>query len=132
MATERSEGFEHLVGRWEEPQHRAALADGRYAYFIGHDESGPSGFAIVRDWASKDRVSLIKRIAVARPGGGYGRALLAGVVNRMFDETDVWRIWLGVFPDNARARRAYQAVGFAAEGIARGNAYFGGVIKMSL
>jgi RimJ/RimL family protein N-acetyltransferase len=53
--------------------------------------------------------------------------LLAGLVDRIFSKTDAYRIWLGVFPDNARARGAYEAVGFKAEGLARGSAFFGGV-----
>lgn len=132
MATERIAGFEYLVGRWDEAQHRAALADGRHAYFIGRDGSGPIGFAIVRDWASPERVMLIKRIAVRRPGLGHGRALLAGVVDAVFAQTDAWRIWLGVFPENTRARRAYEAVGFRAEGIARGRAFIGGIYRDEL
>jgi RimJ/RimL family protein N-acetyltransferase len=132
MATERTAGFEDLVGRWEETQHHAALGDGRHAYFIGRDGDEPIGFAILRDWASPERVTHVKRIAVCRPGLGYGRALLAAVVDAVFRETEAWRLWLGVFPDNARARRAYEAVGFRAEGIARGSAYFGGVHKDEL
>jgi RimJ/RimL family protein N-acetyltransferase len=132
MATERTSGFEHLVGRWDEAQHRAAFADGRHAYFVGRDGTGPIGFAIVRDWASPERVTLIKRIAVCRPGVGHGRALLAKVVDAVFEQTDAWRIWLGVFPENIRARRAYEAVGFRAEGIARGRAFIGGIYRDEL
>jgi RimJ/RimL family protein N-acetyltransferase len=132
MATERTAGFEQLVGRWEEAQHRAALADGRHAYFLGRDGAEPVGFVIVRDWSSPERVTLIKRMAVCQPGRGHGRALLAHVVDAVFTETNAWRVWLGVFPENARARRAYEAVGFTAEGIARGNAFFGGVHRDEL
>ena len=78
MATERTAGFDQLVGRWEEAQHRAALVDGRHAYFIGRDGAGPIGFVIVRDWAARERVTLIKRIAVGRPGRGYGRRMAEG------------------------------------------------------
>jgi RimJ/RimL family protein N-acetyltransferase len=132
MATERIAGFDQFVGRWDAAQHRAALADGRHVYFIGRDGGEPVGFVIVRDWAARERVTLIKRMAVARPGQGYGRALLAQVVEAVFSETDAWRVWLGVFPENARARRAYAAVGFKAEGVARGNAFFAGVHRDEL
>jgi RimJ/RimL family protein N-acetyltransferase len=132
MATERTAGFEQLVGRWEETQHRSALADGRHAYFVGYDGSEPIGFAILRDWASRERVTLVKRIAVSRPGIGHGRTLLAKAVDVLFKETDAWRVWLGVFPENIRARRAYEAVGFRPEGIARGCAFFGGVYRDEL
>jgi RimJ/RimL family protein N-acetyltransferase len=132
MATERTAGFDQLVGRWDEAQHRAALTDGRHAYFIGRAGAEPVGFVIVRDWAAPERVTLVKRIAVCRPGNGYGRVLLTAVVETVFRETDAWRVWLGVFPDNIRARRAYEAVGFQAEGVARGLAFFGGVHRDEL
>jgi RimJ/RimL family protein N-acetyltransferase len=126
MATERLPGYEKLVGRWSEAEHRAALSDDRCAYFIARAPPQPIGFAIVRDWASREQVTCVKRIAVARPGLGDGKALLANLVDRIFCETEAYRIWLGVFPDNARARRAYEALGFKVEGIARGSAFFGG------
>lgn len=132
MATERTPGFEDLVGRWDETRHRAALADGRHAYFLARDGSEPIGFAILRDWASRERVTLVKRIAVSSPGHGYGPAFLIKVIDAVFKETDAWRLWLGVFPENIRARRAYEAVGFQTEGIARGSAFFGGVHRDEL
>jgi len=132
MATERLVGYEDLVGRWDEAEHRTALANNRYAYFIACVASQPIGFAIVRDWASSEHVTCIKRIAVARSGEGLGKAFFAHLVDRIFRDTDAYRIWLGVFPDNARARRAYEAVGFKAEGVARGSAFFGGIHRDEL
>lgn len=132
MGIERTTGFEQLVGRWGKAQHQNALADGRHAYFVGYDGSEPVGFAIVRDWGSREGVTLVKRIAVLRPGVGYGRMLLAKVVDAVFKETDAWRVWLGVFPENIRARRAYEAVGFRPEGVARGSAFLDGVHRDEL
>ena len=132
MAAERLPGYEELVGRWSEAQHRAALGDGRHAYFIARLQSQDIGFAIVRDWASSERVACIKRIAVSSQGQGHVKMFLAGLVDRVFTETDAHRIWLDVFPDNDRARRAYEATGFKAEGLARGSAFFGGVYRDEL
>jgi RimJ/RimL family protein N-acetyltransferase len=132
MAVERTPGFETLVGRWDEARHRAALGDGRHAYFVGQVGSEPVGFAILRDWNSPEGVTMIKRIAVCDPGRGIGRSLLSTVVDITFAQTDVWRLWLGVFPKNARARRAYEAIGFKAEGVAHGSAFFGGVHRDEL
>jgi diamine N-acetyltransferase len=58
--------------------------------------------------------------------------LLRAVVDTIFHETDAHRVWLGVFPENARARRTYEAIGFKAEGVARGSAFFGGVHRDEL
>jgi RimJ/RimL family protein N-acetyltransferase len=132
MATERSVGYDQLVGRWDEARHRAALTDGRHAYFIARDGADPIGFAILRDWASPEQVTLLKRIAVGRPGVGHGRAMLERLIERVFRDTTAHRIWLGVFPDNVRARQAYERAGFRAEGVARGSAFFGGVHRDEL
>ncbi len=126
MATERIEGYEALVGRSTEAQHRACLDDGRHAYFIGRLNGVPIGFVIIRDWQSWDGVALVKRIAVVRPGCGHGGALLGRVVERVFEDTTCWRLAIGLFPTNLRARRTYEAAGFRTEGIARGNVFYRG------
>ena len=133
METERRDGYVDLVGRWDAARHRAALTDGRHAYFVGGpDGQALAGFGILRDWASPERVTLLKRLAVAEPGQGHGRRLLAAIAAAVFERTEAHRLWLGVFPDNGRARRAYEATGFLAEGVARGNAFFGGVHRDEL
>ena len=124
MRTERVEGYGELVGRWETAQHAAALADPQYACFVEEADGEPIGFALLRDWASANCVTLVKRVAVARPGMGYGKAMMRAVIDAAFSETNVHRLWIGCFPENVRARRTYEAVGFVAEGIARGNVFF--------
>ncbi|WP_246707285.1 GNAT family N-acetyltransferase [Mesorhizobium sp. NZP2077] len=126
MATERREGYEAFVGRWDETRHRKALLDDNHTYFLGVGDSLPIGFVILRGWASAEFVTLVKRIAVVASGQGQGRMLLTAAVDRVFVETDANRLCIGLFPDNHRARRAYEAVGFKAEGIARGSAFFNG------
>ena len=132
MATERLDGYESLVGRWDEARHLSALCDGRHAYFVARADATSIGFGIVRDFASPEQVAAVKRVAVAQPGRGDGKALLRALVGAVFAQTDTYRLWLGVFPDNLRARRAYEAVGFIAEGVARGSAFFGGVNRDEL
>lgn len=124
MRTERLEGYESLVGRWEEARHMAALADSRYAYFVGEADGILFGFAILCGWASPEQVTLVERVAVAEPGRGLGTAMMRVVVDEAFAGTDVHRLWICCFPDNLRARRSYEAIGFVAEGVARSSAFF--------
>jgi RimJ/RimL family protein N-acetyltransferase len=126
MASERGEGYENLVGRWDEAQHSAAFADPRYRYIIGVMAENRIGFAMLRDWNSPEKVTLLKRIALHEPGQGHGRLFLRALIDLVFTQTDAYRFTLGLFPENMRARRAYEAAGFIAEGIARGSAFFGG------
>lgn len=132
LATERLEGYGALVGHWEEPRHRAAFSDSSHAYFIGFDGGKPIGFVMLRFWDSPERVTLVRRVAVTRPGEGQGRKLLAAVVERAFRDTGAHRLQIGLFPENLRARRAYEAVGFVAEGVSRGSAFFEGVYRDEL
>jgi len=131
-ACERMEGYERLVGRSEEAWHRAALTDGLYRYLLALDGDRPVGFAILRGWDAPDEVAHIKRIAVVEPGRGLGRAFLDLILDAVFGETRAYRLSLGLFPDNTRARRAYESVGFKAEGISRGSALFAGVHRDEL
>lgn len=126
MATERLEGYDRLVGRWDERRHREAMVDGSHAYFVGYEGEAPAGFSILRFWNAIERVTLVRRLAVVSPGQGQGRRLLNAVVSRAFMETELHRLVISLFPENLRARRMYEAVGFQAEGVARGNAFFGG------
>jgi RimJ/RimL family protein N-acetyltransferase len=132
MATERIAGYEQWLGRSDEAWHRAALADARFAYFIGKLDGEPIGFAILQGWAAADEVTHIKRFAVVRPGQGLGKAFLHALAEAVFAETKAFRLSLGLFPGNLRARRAYEGVGFKPEGIARGSALFHGVNRDEL
>jgi RimJ/RimL family protein N-acetyltransferase len=132
METERLEGYDQIVGRWDEARHRREISGTDCTYFIGSSGGTPFGFAILRGWASPERVTLLKRIAVREPGKGHGTMLLRLVVDEVFRTTDAYRLWLGVFPENLRARRAYEKIGFVAEGVARGSAFFGGVYRDEL
>ncbi len=132
MRTERLDGYGDLVGRWDEARHRREIDGGECTYFIGTQGGTPIGFAILRGWGSPERVTLLKRIAVCQPGKGQGSALLRTVADEAFRTTEAHRLWLGVFPENERARRAYARIGFVAEGIARGSAWFGGAYRDEL
>jgi RimJ/RimL family protein N-acetyltransferase len=132
MIAERTEGYENLVGRSDEAWHRAALVDPRYAYFLALAEDERVGFVILRDWNAPEQVTHIKRIVITRPSQGLGKAFLNLILDEVFGKTQAHRLSLGLFPDNLRARRAYESVGFKAEGVSRGSAYFGGVNRDEL
>ena len=132
MAIERTPGYEAVLGRSDEGWHRAALSDPRMAYFVGALGSETIGFAIVRDWAAPERVAHIKRFAVVQPGQGYGKPFIRAVVDAVFERTSAFRLSLGLFPENARARRLYEGAGFKPEGVSRGSAFLGGAHRDEL
>ena len=123
------------MGSWSAARMKpgvAALKDPRYAYFLGFGTASAWASLILRDWDGPEQVTHIKRIAVAPPGLGRGKAFLDLILDAVFAGTQAYRPSLGLFPDNLRARRAYERAGFRPEGISRGSAYFGGVNRDEL
>jgi diamine N-acetyltransferase len=79
---------------------------------------GTTGFHAIR-W--KDRsVGFGIEIGVKRLWGrGYGTEATRLMVDYAFLTLNMNRVWLKVYEDNERARRAYERVGFRKEGVLR-------------
>jgi RimJ/RimL family protein N-acetyltransferase len=61
----------------------------------------------------------LRRIAVAVPDRGVGRAILVQVAAWVFARPQSHRFWLNVAPHNERARHLYADFGFQQEGVLR-------------
>lgn len=117
MATERRPGYEDLVGRFPQEEHRAHLADDNWLYFLGLDERGtPQGFAILQDRNKPGGGEFLRRIAVTDAGKGFGKPFLCAVIDWVFANSDATRFWLNVHNNNHRARHVYASLGFVEEG----------------
>ncbi|MDP6707592.1 MAG: GNAT family N-acetyltransferase [Alphaproteobacteria bacterium] len=102
-----------FIGRWPAEEHLANLDDPDKHYLIAEDAAGNRlGFVILLGLETPARNVELARIAVTEPGRGLGRPLLRQVIARTFGALGATRLWLDVFDDNARAIRAYEAVGF--------------------
>ena len=117
MATERRPGYDKLVGRFEEEVHRANLADDNWLYFIGLDDASErQGFAILQDRNKPDGNEYLRRIAVTKAGGGFGKPFLSALIDWVFTQTQAQRFYLHVRNENLRARHVYKSLGFVDEG----------------
>jgi RimJ/RimL family protein N-acetyltransferase len=120
MAIERTPGFEALVGRSEEGEHRAMLSAPGFAYRLGISPDGRAlAFAILSGLGDPHGNLYLKRIAVVRPGEGVGTAFLASVLDKAFGALGAWRFHLDCFADNFCAQRAYAKLGFSRDGVLR-------------
>jgi len=120
MATERMPGFDQFIGCWNERQHRAAFASPSSAYLLGlQDSLEAEGFALILDIDDSHGNIFLKRIAVRKPGHGFGTKFLRSIVDWVFAQSDAYRFWLDVLDSNARARHVYRKVGFVEEGVMR-------------
>jgi len=120
MALERLPGNETLTARWTQAQHLAALALPDTRYLVGAEAGGErEGFAILERLEDPHEGTKLKRIAVRRPGAGFGQPFLAAVVRWVFEQTASERLWLDVFTYNERARHVYRKAGFSEDGLLR-------------
>lgn len=120
MAIERQPGYEHLVGRSSAEFHARVIDDPDHAYLVGILDDGTiGGFGILRDLTNAQGNTCLKRFAVAAAGRGFGKRLLAEIVDWVFDNTRTHRFWLDHIVTNDRARHVYELNGFVREGISR-------------
>jgi len=85
------------------------------------------GEAVLNDW-EPDNQSCNFRILIG-PGGrdrGLGSEATALILEHAFTATDLYRVELGVYAFNPRARRVYERVGFVVEGTRRAGFVFDG------
>jgi RimJ/RimL family protein N-acetyltransferase len=120
MAIERLPGYEHLVGRSSADFHARVIDDPDYTYLVGLVDDGTiGGFGILRDLTNAQGNTCLKRFAVASAGQGFGKQLLAGIIDWVFTNTRTHRFWLDHIITNDRARHVYEVNGFQREGISR-------------
>lgn len=115
----------------------AAEEEGWREGFIGHDDAGTHlawmrdpdvehrtilregravGYLILRGLTSPHDAIEVKRICLTERGAGVGTAVLRELLHWAFEERGAHRVWLDVYVENARARRAYERAGFREEG----------------
>ncbi|HKW97839.1 MAG TPA: GNAT family protein [Bryobacteraceae bacterium] len=108
-----------FVGSDRAELHERRMAHPDSAYLVIERDRRPFGFVILCGLDSPNRSIELKRIVVSEPGAGFGREALRLTVRMAFEQLSAHRLWLDVFSDNDRARRAYRAVGFIEEGTLR-------------
>ena len=107
-----------FVTQWTRKQHEATLEhpDTRHLIVENAADGHPVGYVILAGLARpRDGVEL-RRIVVTEKGKGFGRATLRRVKTMALNDLRTRRLWLDVRANNPRAKRLYEAEGFAVEG----------------
>jgi len=110
MRIERLPGYDAFIGRFEAEEHAAQFASPEARYFGLRNETGLDGFVILQEFTQP--TVLLRRIAVAEPGGGRGTALLRAIMDWVFEQTPAAGLRLDVALGNPRARHVYEREGF--------------------
>lgn len=78
------------------------------------------GYALIRlDF--KSEIFEIRRIAITEKRQGYGREAMQAFIKHAFEEMNMNRLWLDVYPDNLFGIALYEGLGMHRDGILRQN-----------
>lgn len=111
----------------------ASIEDPEHGYLLAINAAKkPVGFAFLRQLNSPQRSIEIHRLAIAERNKGYGSRFLKLITAEAFDTLNANRLWLDVFPENARARKVYQNCGFVEEGLLRDNYFLNGAFQSTI
>jgi RimJ/RimL family protein N-acetyltransferase len=109
--------------------HQRRFADPDCLYWVVESNGQPAGYAVLRGLASPNRSVELKRIAIAEPGQGLGRRVLAAIIAEAFENLSAHRLWLDVFDHNLRAQHVYRSLGFVQEGVLRECVHYNGIYR---
>jgi len=114
LALEHHPDQKPFIGQWTREQHLETMARAAREHRIIEDaETGvPQGYLIAYDVRAVGYGSYIKRIAITEKSKGVGREALREFLTHAFRDQHAASVCLAVRRHNARAMRAYAAVGF--------------------
>lgn len=101
--------------KWEieDPNHRLLV-------FRTKDNKKTVGYALIRlDF--KSEIFELRRIAITEKGIGYGKEAMLSLFAYAFNDLNVNRFWLDVYPDNSIGIKLYESLGMHCDGVLRQN-----------
>lgn len=108
------------IGTYEE--HKAEIEDKNHLLFMfkRKEDNSIVGYALIRlDF--KSEIFELRRIVISHKGMGYGKEVMTALLKYAFEERNINRFWLDVYPDNAIGIKLYEGLGMHCDGVLRQN-----------
>lgn len=103
-------------------EHKAEIEDNNYLLFVirKKEDNLIIGFALIKlDF--KSEIFELRRIAISNKGMGYGKEVMTALLKYAFEERNINRFWLDVYPDNIIGINLYEWLGLHCDGVLRQN-----------
>ena len=107
-------------GTYEE--HKAEVEDENHLVFVFRRKENDLiiGYALIRlDF--KSEIFELRRIIISHKGMGYGKEVMKALLKYAFEEININRFWLDVYPDNVIGINLYEGLGMHRDGVLRQN-----------
>lgn len=103
-----------------EKEHRDEIKDKDYLLFIFRRKKDDlnMGFALIK-LELKSQTLELRRLVISHKGMGYGKEVLSALFKYAFEELDINRFWLDVYPDNFIGIKLYEKFGMHRDGVLR-------------
>ena len=100
---------------YSEDAFAAAVSDPAMDISIYPATGAPKGYVWLSQIGKRPGTVKVEELAIAAPGQGFGRALIAALVAKL-GEMHLTQIWLRVAENNGAAIRFYESLGFEKDG----------------
>ena len=118
---EHPENRDYLwIGTYEE--HKDEIADPNHLLLVFKEKEDERivGYALVR-LNPKSEIFELRRIAIGEKRKGYGREAMEALFKLAFENLNINRFWLDVYPDNLFGINLYESLGMHRDGVLRQN-----------
>ena len=99
------------------------LADPATRLLIWDHDDAPAGFALFCQVGEPSGAVELRRLALAKSGGGQGQVFVRALLDHGFGTLAARRLWLDASAENPRAMQTYARAGFTLEGRLRQHWY---------
>ncbi|WP_430464247.1 GNAT family N-acetyltransferase [Tabrizicola sp.] len=97
----------------------AYLTDPEARLYIWDENGTAAGFALYCEIGHPTGRVELRRLALARTGGGRGLAFVTALTDHAFGPLNAARVWLDASGENTRAAKVYDQAGYRLEGTLR-------------
>lgn len=108
------------IGTYEE--HKTEIEDKNHLVFVFRrkEDNLTIGYALIRlDF--KSEIFELRRIVISHKRIGYGKEVMSALLKYAFEDRNINRFWLDVYPDNDIGIRLYEEFGMHRDGVLRQN-----------
>jgi RimJ/RimL family protein N-acetyltransferase len=122
MEMEKHKDNRNFIWQGTYDEHKKEIESDDYILQVfNKKENGETiGFALIFLDKKSERFEL-RRIAVSEKGKGYGREAMTALIKFAFEELQMNRFWLDVYPDNHIGIKLYEGIGMHKDGVLRQN-----------
>lgn len=122
MEMERHKDNTNFVWKGTFEEHKSEIENKDFLLLVIKEKDCKEtvGFALNYLDNKSERFEL-RRIVISKKGMGYGKEVMAALFKLAFQELNMNRFWLDVYPDNVIGIKLYEKVGMHKDGILRQN-----------